>query len=51
MFNSSRPIANYIDEQFEKFYLNESGYGSDRKKFHDTRVHCCLYFIPPYARG
>ena len=40
-----------IDEQLEKYYLHESGYGLDRRKFHDKRVHCCLYFIPPYVRG
>jgi septin family protein len=50
-FKSWKPITNYIDEKLEKYYLHESGYGVDRKKFHDQRVHCCLYFIPPYVRG
>lgn len=49
--NCWKPITNYIDEKLEKYYLHESGYGVDRKKFHDQRVHCCLYFIPPYVRG
>ena len=25
--------------------------GLNRKNIVDTRVHCCLYFIPPYGHG
>lgn len=46
-----RPIAEYIDQQFNLYYTHESGYGIERKKVQDTRVHCCLYFIPSYVRG
>lgn len=41
----------YIDDQFEKYYLNEMACGSERKKIHDPRIDCCLYFIPPWVRG
>lgn len=33
------------------FYKHETSFGIDRKKVQDTRVHCCLYFVPPYVRG
>lgn len=33
------------------YYTHESGVGLDRKKIQDTRVHCCLYFIPSHVRG
>jgi len=49
--SSWKPIADYIDQQFNLYYNHESGYGIDRKKIQDTRVHCCLYFIPSYVRG
>ena len=40
------PILEHVNEQFDK-YLNEE-LGITRKKvIPDTRVHCCLYFIPP----
>lgn len=42
---------NYVEEQFYSFYVHESGVGIDRKKLQDTRVHCCLYFLPPHIRG
>ena len=36
----------YVSEQFDR-YLNEE-VSIDRKKvIPDTRVHTCLYFIPP----
>ena len=51
LLSSWKPIVEYIDEQLEKFYIHESGYGEERRKINDTRVHCCLYFIPPHVRG
>ncbi len=48
---SWKPIEEYIDKQFNLYYQHETGYGTDRKKLQDTRIHCCLYFIPPYVRG
>ena len=41
----------FIDDQFEKYHLNEMACGSERKKIPDPRVDCCLYFIPPHVRG
>lgn len=43
------PILNYINEQFERYYTDESGL--NRKNIHDTRVHACLYFINPNGHG
>ena len=39
-----------------KYYLRFINYifsltGLNRKNIVDTRVHCCLYFIPPYGHG
>ena len=35
--------------QFAAYFDGESGL--NRKNIVDTRVHCCLYFIPPYGHG
>jgi len=40
------PILEYMTEQFDK-YLNEEVSINRKKVIPDTRVHCCLYFIPP----
>ena len=32
-----------------RFFQGESGL--NRKNIVDTRVHCCLYFVPPYGHG
>lgn len=42
-------LSDYIDVQFKKYFQDESGL--HRKSIVDNRVHCCLYFIPPYGRG
>ena len=44
-----RPIEEYIDQQFDQFFKDESGL--NRKNIKDNRVHCCLYFIPPFGHG
>jgi septin family protein len=44
-----KSIAEYIEEQFEKYFSDETGL--NRHNIKDTRVHCCLYFISPYGRG
>ncbi|XP_067011745.1 septin-2 isoform X1 [Anabrus simplex] len=41
--------CSYIDEQFRQFFTDESGV--NRRNIQDNRVHCCLYFIPPYGHG
>ena len=38
-----------INFQFASYFEAESGL--NRKSIIDTRVHCCLYFIPPYGHG
>ena len=42
-------VERYVDEQFNQFFQDESGV--NRKNIQDNRVHCCLYFIPPYGHG
>lgn len=44
-----KSVERYVDEQFNKFFQDESGL--NRKNIQDHRVHCCLYFIPPYGHG
>ncbi|GIX66575.1 hypothetical protein CEXT_261002 [Caerostris extrusa] len=44
-----KTIERYIDDQFNQFFKDESGL--NRKNIIDNRVHCCLYFISPYAHG
>lgn len=47
--SSWKPITDYIDHQFEQYFRDESGL--NRKNIQDNRVHCCLYFIPPFGHG
>ncbi|XP_029940088.1 septin-5-like [Salarias fasciatus] len=44
-----RPVTDYIEQQFEQYFRDESGL--NRKNLQDHRVHCCLYFIPPFGHG
>uniref|UniRef100_A0A670JBW5 Septin-type G domain-containing protein n=1 Tax=Podarcis muralis TaxID=64176 RepID=A0A670JBW5_PODMU len=44
-----KPIAHYIDSQFEQYFRDESGL--DRKNIQDGRVHCCLYVLSPFGHG
>ncbi|XP_018095620.1 septin 5 S homeolog isoform X3 [Xenopus laevis] len=46
---SWKPITDYIDQQFEQYFRDESGL--NRKNIQDNRVHCCLYFISPFGHG
>ncbi|EGV60501.1 hypothetical protein CANTEDRAFT_110516 [Yamadazyma tenuis ATCC 10573] len=43
------PISNYIDEQFSTYLFKDQQ--PDRSKKIDTRIHCCLYFLPPSLRS
>lgn len=45
--DSWRTCAAYIDEQFRQYFTDESGL--NRRHMQDNRVHCCLYFVPPWA--
>ncbi|XP_072125091.1 uncharacterized protein [Mobula birostris] len=44
--NCWEPIVKYINEQYEK-YLREEININRKKRIPDTRVHCCVYFVPP----
>uniref|UniRef100_A0A3Q2V9P9 Septin 4a n=1 Tax=Haplochromis burtoni TaxID=8153 RepID=A0A3Q2V9P9_HAPBU len=46
---SWRHIDDYIDQQFEQYFRDESGL--NRRNIQDNRVHCCLYFISPFGHG
>lgn len=45
--DSWRVCSAYIDEQFRQYFTDESGL--NRRHMLDNRVHCCLYFVPPWA--
>lgn len=47
--SSWKPITDYVDQQFEQYFRDESGL--NRKNIQDNRVHCCLYFISPFGHG
>ncbi|XP_040430401.1 septin-12 isoform X2 [Cygnus olor] len=40
------PIIKYINEQYER-YLHEEILITRKRKIPDTRVHGCVYFVPP----
>lgn len=40
------PIQEYISEQYEKYLIEEQCI-TRKRNITDSRVHCCLYFIPP----
>ncbi|XP_068188156.1 septin 4a isoform X2 [Antennarius striatus] len=44
-----KEIEDYIDQQFEQYFRDESGL--NRRNIQDNRVHCCLYFISPFSHG
>ncbi|XP_029460463.1 septin-10 isoform X2 [Rhinatrema bivittatum] len=41
------PIVNYIDRQFEAYLQEELKIKRALYRYHDTRIHACLYFIAP----
>ncbi|KAL7849683.1 hypothetical protein SRHO_G00190320 [Serrasalmus rhombeus] len=43
--NCWEPIVKYINEQYEK-YLKEELHVNRKRRIPDTRVHCCVYFLP-----
>ncbi|KAF6715767.1 Septin-4 [Oryzias melastigma] len=42
-------VEDYIDQQFEQYFRDESGL--NRKNIQDNRVHCLLYFVSPFGHG
>lgn len=45
----TEPIVNYIQNQFHKYFDQQSGL--NRRNICDTRVHCLFYFIAPWQKG
>ncbi|XP_032443990.1 neuronal-specific septin-3 isoform X2 [Xiphophorus hellerii] len=43
--NCWEPIVNYVNEQYEK-YLREELNINRKRRIPDSRVHCCIYFLP-----
>ncbi|XP_030057342.1 septin-10 [Microcaecilia unicolor] len=41
------PILNYVDRQFEAYLQEEMKIKRALYRYHDTRIHVCLYFISP----
>ncbi|XP_040918518.1 septin-9 isoform X1 [Toxotes jaculatrix] len=39
------PIVKYVNEQYEK-YLREELHVNRKRRIPDSRVHCCIYFLP-----
>ncbi|KAJ8363485.1 hypothetical protein SKAU_G00123160 [Synaphobranchus kaupii] len=44
--NCWQPIMKFIYDQYEQ-YLQEEVNINRKKRIPDSRVHCCIYFIPP----
>ncbi|KAK7938459.1 hypothetical protein WMY93_001785 [Mugilogobius chulae] len=44
--NCWEPIVAYVKQQYEK-YLREELNVTRKRHIPDTRVHCCVYFLPP----
>ncbi|XP_063171307.1 septin-12 isoform X2 [Candoia aspera] len=44
--NCWQPIIQYINDQYER-YLKEEILINRKQKIPDTRVHACVYFVPP----
>ncbi len=45
-WSSWQPIMKFINDQYEA-YLQEEININRKKRIPDSRVHCCIYFIPP----
>lgn len=43
--SSWEPIVKYVNEQYEK-YLREELHVTRKRRISDSRVHCCIYFLP-----
>ncbi len=42
-------IAKFVDDQLESYFCQENQ--ARRQNIQDTRVHACLYFIPPTGQS
>ncbi|CAL8342864.1 unnamed protein product [Merluccius merluccius] len=43
--NCWEPIVKHVNEQYEK-YLKEELHVTRKRRIPDTRIHCCVYFLP-----
>lgn len=43
--SSWEPIVKYVNEQYEK-YLKEELHITRKRRIPDSRIHCCIYFLP-----
>ncbi|XP_031421548.1 neuronal-specific septin-3-like [Clupea harengus] len=43
--NCWEPIVSYVNEQYE-MYLREELHVNRKRRIPDSRVHCCIYFLP-----
>ncbi|XP_070836328.1 uncharacterized protein septin12 isoform X1 [Chaetodon trifascialis] len=43
--NCWEPIVKYVNEQYEK-YLREELHVNRKRRIPDSRIHCCIYFLP-----
>ncbi|XP_074551991.1 uncharacterized protein septin12 isoform X1 [Halichoeres trimaculatus] len=43
--NCWEPIVKYVNDQYEKYLLEELNVNRKRR-IPDSRVHCCIYFLP-----
>lgn len=48
---SAQVIADFINEQFEKYLKEELKIKRCLDYYDDTRIHACLYFISPTGHG
>lgn len=46
-----KPLADYIDKQYEGYMIAESKVDRSKIKIEDHRIHCLLYFINPNGYG
>jgi septin family protein len=44
---AAEPIINYLDQQFEGYLQEELRVARNLSEYADTRVHACLYMLPP----
>ncbi len=44
---AAEPVINYIDQQFEGYLQEELRVARNLSEYADTRVHACLYMLPP----